>query len=104
MHEKHIDHVLELYSNRTSVDKEAYLASFEDIKANDYNLNIPRYIDTSEEEQEVDLHQLSESIRTTNKAIKEGNAALLEMLGDLTFSTPEAKDAVEEFISVLKEV
>ncbi len=104
MHEKHIDHVLELYSNRTSVDKEAYLASFEDIKANDYNLNIPRYIDTSEEEQEVDLRQLSESIRTTSNAIKEGNAALLEMLGDLTFSTPETKDAVEEFISVLKEV
>ncbi|MDE7200794.1 MAG: type I restriction-modification system subunit M [Lachnospiraceae bacterium] len=104
MHEKHIDHVLELYRNRVSVDKEAYLASFEDIEANDYNLNIPRYIDTSEEEQEVDLHQLSESIRTTNNAIKEGNAALLEMLGELTFSKLETKDAVEKFISVLKEV
>lgn len=104
MQEKHIDHVLELYCNRESVDKEAYLASFEDIKANDYNLNIPRYIDTSEEEQEIDLHQLSESIKTTNKAIKENNAALLEMLGDLTFSKSETKDAVEELISVFREV
>lgn len=104
MHEKHIDHVLELYKNRMSVDKEAYLASFEDIEANDYNLNIPRYIDTSEEEQEVDLHQLSESIRTTNNAIKEGNAALLKMMEDLTFSKPETKDAVEEFISIFREV
>ncbi len=104
MHEKHIGHVLELYRNRVSVDKEAYLASFEDIKANDYNLNIPRYIDTSEEEQEIDLHQLSESIKTTNKAIKESNAALLEMMGNLAFSKPEIKDAVEELISVLEEV
>lgn len=104
MQEKHIDHVLELYCNREPVDKEAYLASFEDIKANDYNLNIPRYIDTSEEEQEIDLHQLSESIKMTNKAIKESNAALLEMLGDLTFSKSETKDTVEELISVLREV
>ena len=82
----------------------AYLASFEDIKANDYNLNIPRYVDTSEEEPEVDLKQLSASIRETNRAIKEENDALLKMLGELTFADTETKDAVEEFISVLREV
>ncbi len=103
MQDKHIDRVLELYCNRAPVDKEAYLASFEDIKANNYNLNIPRYIDTSEEEQEIDLHQLSEGIKTTNNAIKKSSAALLEMLGDLTFSKSETKDAVEELISVLRE-
>lgn len=104
MREEYIDRVLELYTARKPVDKEAYLASFEDIKANDYNLNIPRYVDTSEEEPEVDLRQLSASIRETNRAIKEGNGALLKMLGKLTFANTETKDAVEEFISVLKEV
>ena len=104
MHEEHIDRVLELYSARKTVEKTAYLASFEDIKTNDYNLNIPRYVDTSEEEEEVDLRQLSVSIRETNRAIREGNKALLEMLGELTFANNETKDAVEEFISVLREV
>ena len=104
MREEHIDRVLELYTARKPVDKVAYLASFEDIKANDYNLNIPRYVDTSEEEPEVDLRQLFASIRETNRAIKEGNGALLEMLEELTFTNTETKDAVEEFISVLKEV
>ena len=104
MREKHIDRVLELYTARKPVDKVAYLASFEDIKANDYNLNIPRYVDTSEEEPEVDLRQLSAFIRETNRAIKEGNGALLKMLGELTFADAETKDAVEEFISVLGEV
>lgn len=104
MCEEHIDRVLELYIARKPVDKMAYLASFEDIKANGYNLNIPRYVDTSEEEPDVDLRQLSASIRETNRAIKEGNDALLEMLGELTFADTETKDAVEEFISVLKEV
>ena len=93
-----------MYSARKPVDKVAYLASFEDIKANDYNLNIPRYVDTSEEEPEVDIRQLSASIRETNRVIKEGNGALLEMLEELTFANTETKDAVEEFISVLKEV
>ena len=52
----------------------------------------------------MDLRQLSASIRETNRAIKEGNEALLEMLGELTFADTETKDVVEEFISVLKEV
>ena len=104
MKEEHIDRVLELYHDRKTVDKLSYLASFEDIQANDYNLNIPRYVDTSEEEPEVNLRQLSESIRETNRAIKAGNDALLEMLGELTFSNSETKEAVEELISVLKEV
>lgn len=104
MRKEHIDRVLELYTARKTVDKVAYLASFEDIKRNDYNLNISRYVDTSEEEPEVDLKQLSVSMRDTNRAIKEGNNALLEMLGKLTFADTETKEAVEEFISVLKEV
>lgn len=104
MHEEHIDRVLELYHARKTVDKVSYLASFEDIRANDYNLNIPRYVDTSEEEPEVDLKQLSMSIRETDRAIKAGNEALLEMLGELTFANPETKNAVEELIGVLKEV
>lgn len=104
MREEHIDRVLELYTARKPVDKVAYLASFEDIKENDYNLNIPRYVDTSEEEPEVDLRQLAESMRETNSAIKAGNDVLLEMLGELTFADAETKDAVEEFIDILKGV
>jgi len=104
MRKEHIDRVLELYLDRKSVDKTAYLASYEDIKNNDYNLNIPRYVDASEEEVKVDLRQLSGRIRETDKAIKAENDALLEMLGELTFADAETKDAVEEFISVLREV
>jgi len=104
MHEEHIDRVLELYSDRKTVEKMSYLASFEDIKNNNYNLNIPRYVDSSEEEEEVDLGQLSEHMKETNKAIKAQNDALLEMLGELTFADPETKNAVEKFISILKEV
>lgn len=104
MNEEHIDKVLELYNNRKSVDKLAYLASYEDIKANDYNLNIPRYVDTSEEEDEIDIKALTDSIKETNKAIKESNTALVDMLNNLTFSSSETETAINEFIEILKEV
>ena len=45
MTDKHIDSVMDLYVRRETVDKESYLASFEDIEKNDFNLNIPRYVD-----------------------------------------------------------
>lgn len=55
MTDEHINEVLELYNKRETVDKESFLASFEDIEKNDFNLNIPRYVDNFEEEEPVDL-------------------------------------------------
>ena len=53
--EDNIAKIIETYKTRESVDKYAYLASFDEIKENDFNLNIPRYVDTFEEEAEIDL-------------------------------------------------
>jgi len=50
-----IQKVIDTYKARESVDKYAYLASFDEIEENDFNLNIPRYVDTFEEEAEIDL-------------------------------------------------
>ena len=53
--EENIQKIIDTYKARESVDKYAYLASFDEIKENDFNLNIPRYVDTFEEEEEIDL-------------------------------------------------
>jgi len=53
--EDNIAKIIETYKARESVDKYAYLASLDEIKENDFNLNIPRYVDTFEEEAEIDL-------------------------------------------------
>lgn len=47
--------IVETYKANANVDKYAYVASLDEIKENDYNLNIPRYVDTFEEEEEIDL-------------------------------------------------
>ena len=103
MTDEHIDKVVELYRNRQSVDKVATLASFEEIKANDFNLNIPRYIDTSEPEPEIDLKALSASIRDTDTNIKKGTNELLSIMNSFTFNKQETEEAVNEFIKVLQE-
>ena len=48
--EENINKIVETYHNREDVDKYAHVATIEEIKENDYNLNIPRYVDTFEEE------------------------------------------------------
>lgn len=104
MREEHIEKVLELYKNRETVDKEAYLASYEDIENNDFNLNIPRYVDTTEEEPEIDIKALTSSVAETNKSVRECNTTLLSMINELTFESDELEADVKAFMKVLEEV
>jgi type I restriction enzyme M protein len=60
LREEDIEKILTTAKNRENVDKYAYLASIEEIRENDFNLNIPRYVDTFEEEEEIDLEAVLE--------------------------------------------
>ena len=72
--------IVQTCRDRASVDKYAYLATFDELKENDFNLNIPRYVDTFEEEEEIDLMQ----VRREREQLKEELAALeVEMDGYL---------------------
>ena len=64
--EENIARIVATYRNGGNVDKYAYLASLQEIKDNDYNLNIPRYVDTFEEEEELDLL----AVRTEREQLK----------------------------------
>jgi len=59
----HINKIVDTYSNRAQIKKYSHLASLEEIKNNDYNLNISRYVDTFEEEEEVDIHVVMQEIK-----------------------------------------
>jgi len=56
------DKILAAYRARETIDKFAYLADFDEIKENDFNLNIPRYVDTFEPEPPVDMAAVSAKI------------------------------------------
>ena len=89
MTDEHIDAVMTLYNNRETVEKEAYLASFEDIEENDFNLNIPRYVDNFEQEEEIDLNDLLKSMTETDQELEKTQSEFQGLLKELT-STYEA--------------
>ena len=98
MTDDHISKILKAYEDRQDVDKFAHLASFEEIVENDYNLNIPRYVDTFEEEPVVPLTELAEKLAQTDKEIAETKAQLEAMLDQLVGTTPEAQAELTAFI------
>ncbi|TAN45644.1 MAG: type I restriction-modification system subunit M [Nitrospirae bacterium] len=60
--EEHIEKIVATYKTRKDVDKYAHVAEFAEIKENDFNLNIPRYVDTFEEEEEIDIAAVQKEI------------------------------------------
>ena len=62
LREEHIEKIVSTYRNRTSEDKFSYVASNDELIENEYNLNIPRYVDTFEEEEQVDLEAVSNQL------------------------------------------
>lgn len=70
--EENIKKIVETFKARASVDKYAYLATPEEMAENDFNLNIPRYVDTFEEEEEIDLLE----VRREREKLKEELAEL----------------------------
>lgn len=82
--EENITKIVETYRARKSVDKYAYLATLQEVKDNDYNLNIPRYVDTFEEEEEIDLVAVRaerEQLKTQLAELELQMAKYLEELG-----------------------
>ena len=82
--EEHITKIVEAYRSGNDVDKYAYVANLEEIKENDYNLNIPRYVDTFEEEEEIDLMAVRaerEQLKTQLTELETEMAQYLEALG-----------------------
>lgn len=102
MTDENIDSVIELYNKRETVDKESYLASFEDIEKNDFNLNIPRYVDNFEKEEEIDLNALLDDMKDTDKQIAEVQSEFLTMLKDLTSDDESIMSSLSSFIEMIE--
>ncbi len=64
---EHLNRITDTYKARRDAEKYAHVASFEEIKENDFNLNIPRYVDTFEEEEEIDIDTVQLEIDALEK-------------------------------------
>lgn len=99
--EKHLDKIIEAYTDRDFKDKYSYLASFDEIKENDYNLNIPRYVDTFEEEEPVDMAQVGAEIKEIREEQRQLQKELYDTISEITYSN-EDEDWIKGALEVFK--
>ena len=98
MNEEHINKIISTYRERKEIEKYSHLASYEEIVKNDYNLNIPRYVDTSEEKKLPDLKEVVKDIIEIDNEIEKVNKELKELVEQLEGTNPESKKYYEEAI------
>jgi type I restriction enzyme M protein len=81
-----IEEIVDIYSNQKFVEKVSYIASFEEIKKNNYNLNINYYIDLFEESEPVDLDQIVADIYEIQSKLTDVEKKLTDKLKNLSIN------------------
>lgn len=77
--------IYDTYHNWQAIDKYSHIATLEEIKENEYNLNIPRYVDTFEPEEEVDIAATQEEIKEIKSKIAVVETQMDNYLTELGF-------------------
>lgn len=84
----HVDKIVKAYRERINIDKYSYVASLEEVAENDYNLNIPRYVDTFEAEPAIDIEAVVNTIKQIDDDLSETEAQILAFAKELGIDTP----------------
>ena len=83
LEEKNVSDIVNAYFERKDIDKFSHVATIAEIEENGYNLNIPRYVDTFEEEELVDIEEVQSNIARLKGEIAEAEKQLEEYLREL---------------------
>jgi len=85
---EHIEKIVRTYRDRTTEDKYSYVAPLSEVEENDYNLNIPRYVDTFEEEELVDLEAVAKKLKQLEVDMQETDAEIAAYCKQLGIEEP----------------
>lgn len=88
LREDHINKIIDTYKGRLEEDKYSKRASLQLIADNDYNLNIPRYVDTFEAEESIDINAIANEIKDLDISIAETDKILADFCKQLNIATP----------------
>ncbi len=83
LRDEDVDKIVKTYIDRIEVEKYCHIAPMGEIEENEYNLNIPRYVDTFEEEEEIDIKQVQKDLKDIDKEIAEVDKELNKYLKEL---------------------
>jgi len=88
LRDQDIDRIIDTFNQRKTESKYSYVAPISEIADNDYNLNIPRYIDTFTKEDEIDLNAVTADLKQLQVQEKDINAAISEYTRELGIESP----------------
>ncbi|MDG2433797.1 N-6 DNA methylase, partial [Flavobacterium sp.] len=86
--DEHITKIITTYKNRKPEDKYSHSANLAMIAENDYNLNIPRYVDTFEAEARIDINAIANEIKTLDQQIGTTDKTIADFCAELGIQTP----------------
>jgi type I restriction enzyme M protein len=88
LREEHIEKIINAYRNRTEEDKYSKRATLVEIANNEYNLNIPRYVDTFEAEDSIDIDAIANEIKALDTKIADTHKTIADFCKQLNIATP----------------
>jgi len=88
LRDEDVDRIVDTYAKRVTIEKYSYVASLDEVRENDYNLNIPRYVDTFEEEESVDIEAIASELKTLETEMKTTDETIAEYCRELNIPTP----------------
>jgi type I restriction enzyme M protein len=86
--DNHVEKIIETYRLRKEEEKYSHLASLEQVAENDYNLNIPRYVDTFNEEEQIDINEVARDLKSLREEMKQTDIQLAEFCKELNIEMP----------------
>ena len=88
LREDDIEKIVTTYRERTTIDKYSYVAPLSEVAENEYNLNIPRYVDTFEEEEPIDIAATAATLKELDSALQANDKAIADFCTELGIDTP----------------
>ena len=88
LRDEDVDRIVDTYAKRITVDKYSYVASLDEVRENDYNLNIPRYVDTFEEEEPVDITAVASELKALETEMQSTDETIAGFCKELNIPTP----------------
>ena len=88
LRDEDVERIVDTFSKRTTIDKYSYVAGLDEVRENDYNLNIPRYVDTFEEEEPVDIKAVADELKALEADMKTTDETIAGFCKELNIPTP----------------